>query len=78
MRKVMEVRDANWSADAHIVQEAIEGREDADDISDICSHVPASSVMIYATLVGREGIRHVQVATRNQIIVAQEDASDRR
>ena len=37
----------NWSADTHIVQEAVKIRNDADNISDICSQIPTSNVMIH-------------------------------
>jgi hypothetical protein len=45
--KLGEARDANWSADTHIVQEAVKIRNDADNVSDICSQIPTSNVMIH-------------------------------
>lgn len=74
--KVVEPRDADGGGNAHVVEEAVEVGDDAEDVGNVGADVPAVGVVVDAFFGWRKGVGDCDVAAANQIVVDQEDAGD--
>ena len=78
VREVIELFHTLWCTDTHVVQEAIEVRDHAHHVRDVGANIPAAGEMVDARLGRGEGVRHVQVSSSNEVVVAEQDAGDGR
>lgn len=68
--EIISFGDARGRRNTHVVEEAVEVWDDADDVCDIGSPVPAVEIVVNAVLVAGVKVVDLEIAAGNDVVVA--------